>query len=280
MTRFGHQAGEGDGDARDGGLHPVRLAGRVALVTGAGRGIGRAIALRLAAEGADVVVAELDAASGVEAARAVEAQGRRARSVAADVARPEASRAAVAAALETFGRLDVLVNNAGVVRARPLLEVTEADWDRTFAVNARGLFFCLQAAAREMARGGGGSIVNMASIAGRWGRPLLAAYAASKAAVISITQSAALALAPQRIRVNAVCPGVVDTPMWAQIDREWGQAVGAQPGEVLAARVAAVPLGRIETPEDVAGLVAFLGSDDAAYITGQAINVCGGLQLN
>ncbi len=258
----------------------MKLAGRVAMLTGAGRGIGRAIALRLGAEGAAVLVAELDAATGAETVRAIEAGGGRAGFAATDVARPEATRAAVAAALTTFGRLDVLVNNAGVVRARPLLDVAEADWDRTFAVNTRGLFFCLQAAAREMGRRGGGCIINMASIAARTGRPLLADYAASKAAVISITQSAALALAPQRVRVNAVCPGVVDTPMWAQIDREWGEAVGAKPGDVLAGRVAGIPLGRIQTPEDVAGLVAFLASDDAAYITGQAINVCGGLQLN
>ena len=258
----------------------MKLAGRAAMVTGAGRGIGRAIALRLAVEGADVLVAELDPGTGAETARAIEAQGRRARFAATDVARPDAARAAVAAALDAFGRLDVLVNNAGVVRSRPLLDVAEADWDRTFAVNARGLFFCLQAAAREMAGRGGGAIINIASIAGRSGRPLLADYAASKAAVISITQSAALALASRRVRVNAVCPGVVDTAMWAQIDREWGEAVGARPGEVLAGRVAGIPLGRIETPEDVAGLVAFLASDDAAYITGQAINVCGGLQVN
>ncbi len=250
------------------------------MVTGAGRGIGRAIALRLAAEGAHILVAEVDRASGAEAAGAIEAQGGKARFVPTNVARPEESRAAVAAALGAFGRLDVLVNNAGVVRARPLLDVTEADWDRTFSVNARGLFFCLQAAGREMAARGGGSIINLASIAGRWGRPLLADYAASKAAVISLTQSAALALAPRKVRVNAICPGVVDTPMWAQIDREWGESVGAKPGAVLAERVAAIPLGRIQTPEDVAGLVAFLASDDAAYITGQAINVCGGLQLN
>jgi meso-butanediol dehydrogenase / (S,S)-butanediol dehydrogenase / diacetyl reductase len=257
----------------------MRLASRAAMVTGAGRGIGRGIALRLAAEGAHVLVADLDAATGTETARAIEAQGGKARFVAADVARPEASRAAVAETLEAFGRLDVLVNNAGVIRARPLLDLAEDDWDRTFAVNARGLFFCLQAAARAMVRAGGGCIINVASIAGRWGRPLLADYAASKAAVISVTQSAALALAPHRVRVNAVCPGVVDTAMWAQIDQEWGQAVGAKPGEVLAGRVAGIPLGRIETPEDVAGLVAFLASDDAAYITGQAINVCGGLHL-
>jgi acetoin reductase-like protein len=258
----------------------VKLAGKVAMVTGAGRGIGRAIALRLAAEGAHVLVAELDPATGAETASAIAAKGGKVRFVATDVAHPEESQAAVATALETFGRLDVLVNNAGVVRSRPLLAITEADWDRTFSVNARGLFFCLQAAGRELARCGGGSIVNIASIAGRWGRPMLADYAASKAAVISLTQSAALALAPQRVRVNAVCPGVVDTPMWAQIDREWGEAVGAKPAEVLAGRVAAIPLGRIQTPEDVAGLVAFLASDEGAYITGQAINVCGGLQLN
>lgn len=258
----------------------MKLTGRVAMVTGGGRGIGRAIALKLVAEGAAILVADVDAGGGAETARAIEGQGGKARFAATDVARPEASRAAVAAALEHFGRLDVVVNNAGVVRARPLLDVTEDDWDRTFGVNARGLFFCLQAAAREMAERGGGCIINMASIAGRWGRPLLSDYAASKAAVISITRSAALALAPRGVRVNAVCPGVVDTAMWAQIDREWGAAVGAKPGEVLAGRVAGIPLGRIETPEDVAGLVAFLASDDAAYITGQAINVCGGLQLN
>jgi len=258
----------------------MKLAGRVAMVTGSGRGIGRAIALRLAAEGAAILVAELDAGSGTETARAIEAQGGKAQFAATNVARPEESRTAVAAALEHFGRLDVLVNNAGVVRARPLLDVTEADWDRTFGVNTRGLFFCLQAAAREMVTRGGGVIVNMASIASRGGRPLLSDYAASKAAVISLTQSAALALAPEGVRVNAVCPGVVDTPMWAQIDREWGEAVGARPGEVLAGRVGAIPLGRIQTPEDVAGLVAFLASEDAASITGQAINVCGGLQLN
>jgi len=258
----------------------MKLAGRVAMVTGSGRGIGRAIALRLAAEGAAILVADLDPAGGAETARAIEAQGGKARFAATDVARPAESRAAVAAALEHFDRLDVLVNNAGVVRALPLLDVTEVDWDRTFSVNTRGLFFCLQAAACEMARRRGGCIINMASIAGRGGRPLLADYAASKAAVISLTQSAALALAPRGVRVNAVCPGIVDTAMWTQIDREWGEAVGVKPGEVLAGRVAGIPLGRIETPEDVAGLVAFLASDDAAYITGQAINVCGGLQLN
>jgi acetoin reductase-like protein len=249
-------------------------------VTGAGRGIGRAIALRLAAEGAQILVAEIDQATGAQTAGAIWAKGGKARFVATNVARPEDSQAAVAAAVAAFGRLDVLVNNAGVVRSRPLMEITEADWDRTFSVNARGLFFCLQAGAREMVRRGGGSIINLASIAGRWGRPMLADYAASKAAVISITQSAALALAPEGVRVNAVCPGVVDTPMWVQIDREWGEAVGKRPGELLADRVGGIPLGRIETPEDVAGLVAYLASDDAAYITGQALNVCGGLQLN
>jgi meso-butanediol dehydrogenase/(S,S)-butanediol dehydrogenase/diacetyl reductase len=214
-----------------------------------------------------------------------------------------------------FGRIDILVNNAGVVQTKPLLDLDETDWDRVIDVNQRGTFFVLQAVARQMIRqlpealrsGAGvadllssqlgktaaeaattseplaasyGKIVNFSSIAGRRGRPLSTHYAASKAAIISITQSAALALAPYRINVNAVCPGIVPTPMWTQIDQDRAQLFGAKEGEAMAAFIQQVPLRRAATPEDLAGVVAFLCSPDADYITGQAINVDGGYEMN
>ena len=186
----------------------------------------------------------------------------------------------VETAVREFGKIDILVNNAGIVIVRDLLELTEAEWDRTMDVNAKAVFFCLQAVAREMVKRKTGAILNASSVSGRVGRPMLVDYCASKFAVVAITQSAALALAPHGIRVNAVAPGIVDTDMWVKIDREWGTLAGKPPGEMKRTRVEAIPLGRIETPEDVANLYTFLASDEASYITGQTYNVCGGLQLN
>jgi meso-butanediol dehydrogenase/(S,S)-butanediol dehydrogenase/diacetyl reductase len=209
-----------------------------------------------------------------------------------------------------FGRIDILVNNAGVVQTKPLMDVTEADWDRVIDINQRGLFFCLQAVAAQMIqqipeeervaaspadiagvqKGAAtfnnkpvrnhGKIVNLSSISGRRGRPLSTAYAASKAAVINITQSAALALAPYNITVNAVCPGVVPTAMWKQIDEDRGKLFGTQPGEAMANLINLMPLKRAATPEDVAGAIAFFCSPDSDYITGQALNVDGGYEMN
>jgi NAD(P)-dependent dehydrogenase (short-subunit alcohol dehydrogenase family) len=179
-----------------------------------------------------------------------------------------------------FGRLDILVNNAGLIRANPLGQVTEADWDDTFAINARGLFFCLQAAARIMVEQGSGVIVNIASVAGRGsaGLSLSPPYAASKAAVINLTQQTARALAAKNVRVNAVCPGLIDTAFNWQLEEEVGvKRLGKAYGDFLKERIAAVPMGRIGTPDDVANVVAFLASPHSSYITGQSLNVDGGI---
>jgi len=293
-----------------------RMRGKVAIVTGAGQGIGKGIAVRLAREGAEVVVAEYNPDTASQTAEEIKALGPRSLGYRVDVSNVMAVRQMVADVVSDFGRIDILVNNAGAVQTKPMLDLTEADWDRVINVNQRGLFFCLQAVAAQMVRqlpvelqerqvpadvlttlpgstspavagderydtlGSFGKIVNLSSIAGRRGRPLSTHYAASKAAIISITQSAALALAPYRINVNAVCPGIVPTPMWQQIDRDRAQLFGASPGEAMAAFIQTVPLRRAAMPEDVAGAVAFFCSSDADYITGQALNVDGGYEMN
>lgn len=289
-----------------------RFAGKVAIVTGAGQGIGKGIALRLAREGAQVVVAEYNAESGAAAAREIEAAGGRAVAYPVDIADAAADQRMVDDIAAQFGHIDILVNNAGVIQTKPMLDLTEADWDRVLDVNLRGTFFLIQAVARQMIRqlpealraaaatpadilkvkAAGpevdltqfapsyGKIVNLSSIAGRRGRPLQTHYAASKAAIINLTQSAALTLAPYRINVNAVCPGVVATPMWQQIDAERARLFGAQPGEAMASFINTVPLKRAATPDDIAGAVAFLCSVDADYITGQALNVDGGFEMD
>lgn len=257
------------------------LAGRTILITGAARGIGAASARRLAADGARLVLADVDAAVEKVAVELGQA------AVVADVTRREDIERMLDEAYRRWGRLDVLFNNAGVIRVQPLLDVTEKEWDRVMAVNLRAVFFVLQAAARRMLRQGPmagselrGKLVQTASIASyRGGNPLMTPYSASKAGVVSLTRSAAQALAPHRITSNCVCPGAVETPMWAQIDREWGALEGLEPGEAWRRRIRNIPLGRPETPEDVAGVVAFLAGPDSDYMTGQAINVDGGIVM-
>ena len=262
-----------------------RLKNCVALVSGAGRGIGRAIALRYAREGATVVVADLDESAAQAVAKEIRALDVDGEALRVDVREPEQSAAMVSRVTERYGRLNILVNNAGVMRVRPLLELTPEDWDFVNDVNARGLFFALQAGARQMLRQEPmakgrprGKVINVASIAGRSGRPMFAAYAASKAAAISITQSAAMGLAPD-VTVNAICPGVVETEMWRQIDREWTQSDGRPLGSAWQDRIQGIPMGRPETAQDLTGMAVFLASADSDYITGQSYHVDGGMAM-
>jgi NAD(P)-dependent dehydrogenase (short-subunit alcohol dehydrogenase family) len=259
----------------------MELAGQVAIVTGGGRNIGRAIARELACMGADVLVAEVDRASGAQTAEEVRRLGRRAAAVQTDVTRPVDLRAMVDAAMGEFGRIDILVNNAGIHKSMVTLDVTEADWDRLMGVNAKAVFFATQAVLPAMIRGGRGNIISLASMAGKMGLRTSLVYGVTKAAVISMTKSLALAHAGDGIRANCVCPGIVETDMIAQVDREAGVGLmGLAPGQYTRERVAQIPLGRIEQPEDVASVVGFLASPKSAYMTGQAINVTGGLVMH
>ncbi len=258
----------------------MRLAGKFAIITGAGRGIGKATALTFAREGAHVLVPDLDAKGSEGVAKEIQALGRKGVPLQMDVTRPADIQRMVDAAVREFGRIDILVNNAGITQVRDPMTLTEAEWDRTLDLNLKATFFCSQAVARQMAKQQRGVILNAASISGRSGKPMMVDYCASKFGVIGITQALALAWAKHGIRVNAVAPGIVDTEMWVGVDREWSALEGQPTGTMKRQRVAAIPLGRIETPEDVAKVYTFLASDDAAYITGQTVNVCGGLQLN
>ena len=267
------------------------LEGKVALVTGAGapRGIGRAIALRLAAEGADLVVNDLPGATRSpvdDVVAEVEAAGSRAISAPADVSDASQVDDMVARALDTFGRIHILVNNAASRPGRdrvPVIELEEEAWDLVQRVNSKGTFLCSRAVARHMVgRGGGGKIVNISSRRGLQGAALYAAYSSSKFAIIGFTQSLALELAPHKINVNAVCPGMVDTDRIADIAgamRPPGESVEEHRSRMLEERAAQIPIGRVAEGEDIAGVVAFLSSSESDYITGLAVNLSGGLQL-
>ncbi len=259
----------------------MELQGQAAIVTGAGRNIGRAIALELAGMGADIVVAEMDEGTGKRTADEVRKLGRRALALRTDVTRLADLQAMADRTVAEFGRIDILVNNAGIHRSAHTADVTEDDWDRLLAVNAKGVFFASQAALRHMIKAKRGNIISLASMAGKIGLKTSLVYGITKAAVISMTKSLALAHAADGIRANCVCPGIVETDMIFQIDREAGEKLfGLKPGEYLKQRVEQIPLGRIETAEDVANLVGFLASSKSSYMTGQAINVTGGLVMH
>jgi NAD(P)-dependent dehydrogenase (short-subunit alcohol dehydrogenase family) len=244
-----------------------RLKGRVALVTGAARGIGAAIAAALAAEGADVAL--LDVLGDRAAARAADLPGD-ATAVAADLRHPDQVRAAVATTAERYGRLDIVVNNAGVFRSTPLLEIDVDEWQLLFDVNVRSFLLTIQAAAPLLAASPAGRIVNLASMGGKLGEPGQAHYAASKAAVIALTRVAAMELGADGTTVNCICPGYVATEMGA----------ATRTPEQVAQWSARSPLGRLGTPDDVARMAVFLASDEAAYCTGQAFNVTGGMVMH
>ena len=256
----------------------MMLADRVAIVTGAGNGIGKAIALALAHAGAHVAAADIDAGAAKETADAVSALGRQSLPLATDVGEVAAIDQMVHRVMVTFGRIDILVNNAGVTRRAYIMDLTEADWERIMRVNAKGVFFCLQRVAREMIPQRSGVIVNIASIAGKgYAGTSNAIYAASKGAVISLTRTAAQQLARHAINVNAVCPGTTVTALSEDNVAARARTEGVPVAEMKRRRDSAIPLGRPNDPEDVAAVAVFLASPGARNITGQSFNVDGGV---
>ena len=256
------------------------IEGKVAVVTGAGRGIGRAIALRLAADGADVAVNDILEDDAKKVAAEIEALGRRTVAVPADVSDRDAVFDMVATVARTLGRLDIMVSNAGIAQVKRLVDAEPADLEAIFRVNVFGVVYCLQAAVAQMeTQGGGGKIINAASIAGLSGFDLLGPYSATKFAVVGLTQAAAKELAPSGITVNSYCPGIVDTPMWTLIDKGLGSYLGTQTGEAFKQYSATIPLGRPQTADDVAGLVSYLAGPDSNYMTGQSVIIDGGLVM-
>lgn len=251
-----------------------RLQGKTALITGAARGIGLAFAQAYVREGARVAIADIN----IERARSSAADiGEDAVAVEMDVTDQSSIDAAVAETVDALGRIDILINNAALFTAAPIVEIAREDYRRVFDINVGGTLFTLQAVARHMIeRGGGGKIINMASQAGRRGEPLVAVYCATKAAVISLTQSAGLDLIQHRINVNAIAPGVVDGEHWDGVDAFFAKHEGKAPGQKKKEVAEAVPYGRMGTADDLAGMAIFLATDEADYIVAQTYNVDGG----
>jgi NAD(P)-dependent dehydrogenase (short-subunit alcohol dehydrogenase family) len=256
----------------------MNLSNQVALVTGAAQGIGKASALALAEAGAHVVVADIDRQGAEATADAIMATQRKSLAVQADVGDLQQIDRMVRTAIEQFGQIDILLNNAGVTRRADIMDITEADWDRIHRVNAKGVFFCLQRVAQEMITRRSGRIINIASIAGKgYEGASNVAYAASKGAVISMTKLAALQLGKHNINVNAICPGVTRTALSDANLRVRAQQEGVSVEEMEQRRAAVIPLKRANDPEDIAAMVVFLASQGARNVTGQSFNVDGGL---
>jgi NAD(P)-dependent dehydrogenase (short-subunit alcohol dehydrogenase family) len=252
----------------------MRLAGKAALITGSARGIGLEFARAYIAEGAEVALADVNAAA---LGRAVAELGPKAHAVQMDVTDQASIEAGFAKAIAGMGKLDILINNAALFDACPIVDIPRATYDKLFAVNVAGTLFCMQAAARHMiARGQGGKIINMASQAGRRGESLVAVYCATKAAVISLTQSAGLNLIAHGINVNAIAPGVVDGEHWDGVDALFAKYEGRAPGEKKRLVGQAVPFGRMGTAADLAGMAIFLATPEADYIVAQTFGVDGG----
>jgi 3-oxoacyl-[acyl-carrier protein] reductase len=244
------------------------LSGKGAIVTGGGRGIGRVICLRLAELGADIGVADLLETEALETARQVEALGRKSVSIVTDVSKPDDVKKMFDTAIGAFGGVHILVNNAGITRDNLIMRMSDEEWDSVIAVNLTGTFNCCRVAAKHFMRQRFGRIVNISSVVGIMGNPGQANYCASKAGIIGLTKSLARELASRGVTANAIAPGYIDTEM-----------TRALPEQARSALLSLVPLGRAGTVEDVANLVAFLASDDADYITGQVVNVDGGMVM-
>ena len=251
-----------------------RLAKKVTLITGAGAGIGRAAALRFAAEGAAVIAVDRDAAAAEETAQRVRAAGGRAEAEATDVAEPMAVRLLFGTIAARHARLDVLFNNAGIVLGGTAQDTTLEDWERSLRVNLTSMYLCCREAIPIMQRQGGGVILNTSSVAGLVGVKNRLAYSASKAGVVGLTKSIAIDYIADGIRCNCLCPGTVDTPSWRR-----RVAVSPDPDAALQDMIARQPMGRVGTPEEIAALAAYLVSDEAAYTTGTAVFIDGGLSL-
>lgn len=252
-----------------------------AVVTGAGRGIGRAIALRLAGDGHAVAVSDVDKAAAESVAAEITAAAGKAIAVPTDVTDRDAVFALVEQAGAELGSVDVMVANAGIAHVATLLELRPDDMQRIFDVNVNGVVWCMQAAAERMiAQGGGGKLINAASVAAHTGSANMASYSATKFAVRALTQAAARDLGRHGITVNAYCPGPVDTDMWTGIDEKLAPHMGLSTGQTMAAYSARIPLGRSQTTSDVAGLVSFLAGPDSDFLTGQAIVIDGGIVMS
>lgn len=251
-----------------------RLEGKTALITGAARGIGRTFAEAYLREGAQVIIADIDADRGAETAKEL---GEKAAFVCLDVTDQDSIDQAIAAAADTFGQIDILINNAAIFTAAPIVEIDRADYDRVFAINVSGTLFMMQAVARHMIdRGIKGKIINMASQAGRRGESLVGVYCASKAAVISLTQSAGLNLIKNGINVNAIAPGVVDGEHWDGVDAFFAKYENKLLGQKKKEVGEAVPYGRMGTAEDLTGMAVFLATEEADYVVAQTFGVDGG----
>jgi NAD(P)-dependent dehydrogenase (short-subunit alcohol dehydrogenase family) len=244
-----------------------------AIVTGAGQGMGRSFALRLARDGYAVAAVDIQAEKLRETVTCVVARYGMARAYVADLSDVPTIESLVAEIDRDLGPIEILVNNAGRIKTQALLDVSEQDWDQIMGINARGLFFLLQAAGRRMVERRHGSIINIGSVAARSARPKQTVYGASKAAVLNLTKSAAAAFGPAGVRVNAICPGVIDTPMTKAVQE-------ARTPEEVHHILESIPLQRMADAGEVAEVVAFLASERSSYINGQAINVCGGIEMD
>jgi len=252
------------------------LTGKAAVVTGGGSGIGRATVLALAEQGAAVTIADFDAAKGEAVAAEVRAAGGKAVFVKTDVTKEADGKAMVDACVTAFGRLDVLVNNAGIVLPGTAVSTAEADWDKLFAVNVKGVFLCCKAAVPQMVKQGGGSIVNMASVAGLTAVKERLGYCATKGAVIAMTRALAIDHVAEKIRVNCVCPGTVHTPLVEGYIKQYYEPQGKKREDVLQMLDARQPMGRMAQPDEIASAVAYLASDAAGFITGTELIIDGG----
>jgi len=258
----------------------MKLKDKIIIVTGSGRGIGRGIALRLAKDGATVIINDINKENANKVSKEIQAMGQKSMAIIGDVSKEKDVQNLVDKVVAEYGKLDVMVANAGIAVIKTTVDTTVAEWDKVFAVNVRGAFLCDTIAANQMIKQKYGKIINCASIAAHSGFAFLAAYSSSKFAIRGLTQALAKELGTYGITVNAYCPGIVGTDMWDEIDEKMGPALGLGKGEVLAMYAKMIVMGRVSVPEDVACYVSYLASGDSDYMTGQTVMIDGGVVMN